>query len=285
MSRKVYEIIQERFANAIQDVIDGKEELLPWQKPWKGSKPINYVTRRPYSGVNLLLLDGGEYLTFNQFKKLQKKDPSLEIIKGSKKHFVIFWKIVEKENEEGEIETFPLLRYYYVYHQSAIKNLKSKLPKGKNHQLIDEAEEIIENYVEKEGIEIKTIEGGNKACYQPKNDLIKIPDKSQFNQIGGYYSTLFHELSHSTGHENRLNRFTKGSFDFGSEVYSKEELIAEISSQMILGALNMKNMAIEENSISYLYGWMNAIKEDASLIISASKHAEIAADYILELNN
>ena len=221
MSRKVYQIVQERFVNAIQDVIDGKEELLPWQKPWRGSKPINYVTRRPYSGVNLLLLDGGEYLTFNQFKKLQKKNPSLEIIKGSKKHFVIFWKIIEKENEEGEKETFPLIRYYYVYHQSAIKNLKSKLPKGKNHQLINEAEEIIENYINREGIEIKAIEGGDKACYQPKNDLIKMPDKSQFNLVSEYYSTLFHEISHSTGHENRLNRFSEGSFGFGSEVYSR----------------------------------------------------------------
>lgn len=281
MSKKVYEIIQERFVNSIQNVIDGEKELLPWQKPWKGSKPINYVTRRPYSGVNLLLLDGGEYLTFNQFKKLQKKNPELEIIKGSKKHLVIFWKIVEKENDEGKIETYPLLRYYYVYHQSSIKNLKSKLPKGNNHQLINEAEKIIENYIEREKIEIKTIEGGDKASYQPKNDIIKIPNKDQFNLVEGYYSTLFHEVGHSTGHEKRLNRFKEGSFDFGSEVYSKEELIAEISAQMILGTLNIRNMAVEKNSVSYLYGWMNEIKKDASLIISASKHAEMAADYVL----
>lgn len=282
MSRKVCKIIQDRFLNAIQDVIDGKEKLLPWQKPWVGSKPINYITRRPYSGINLLLLDGGEYLTFKQLEKLRQKDKSIRLKKGCKKHLVVYWRIVEKEDEERT--TYPLLRYYYLYHQSDVINLKSKLPKQKNHQnisLIDEAEEIINDYIKREGVNIESICGGNKACYYPGIDKIEIPDKKQFITIEKYYSTLFHEIAHSTGHATRMNRFKEGSFDFGSEVYSKEELIAEICAAMLLGNLNIQNKAAETNNISYVYGWMNAIKKDATLIISASKQAQLATEYIL----
>lgn len=282
MSLKVYKIIQDKFINSIQDVIDGKEKLLPWQKSWVGTMPINYVTRRPYSGVNTLLLEGGEWLTFNQIKELSKKDSKIRLKKGSKGSMIVFWKIVEKENEEKETESFPMLRYYYVYSASDVDGIESKLPINKTNTSLEEVDKVVDDYILKEGIKLDIREGSNRAFYQPASDRIVVPNINQFKSSRHYYRTLFHELTHSTGHESRLKRFNSNrTVNFGSEDYSKEELVAEIGSQMILGHLNINEETIHENSLTYVYGWMKVIKEDISLIISASSQAQKASDYIL----
>lgn len=283
MSNKVYKIIQDKFISAIQDVIDGKEKLLPWQKPWKGSMPMNYITRKPYSGVNTILLEGGEWLTFNQIKELSKKDSSLKLRKGSKGSMIVFWKMLEKKSEEdNELETIPMLRYYYVYNINDIDGLESKLPPKKEVPINENIESIIQKYKSRERLDIKFINGSNRAYYRPSEDKVVMPLISQFKSSNHFYSTFFHELAHSTGHENRLNRFTSlKAVSFGSNDYSKEELVAEIASQMILGRLNIEDSTIHENSLTYVNGWMNAIKDDISLIISASSQAQKACDYVL----
>lgn len=284
MSKKVYEIIQKKFVDQIQKVIDGETNLLPWQKPWKGSPPRNYDTGRRYSGINLFLLDGGEWLTFNQIKKHSEKNPDVKLRKGSKGSMIVFWKMAEKKDSTKEKkEYYPMLRYYYVYNVSDVNGLESKLPPGGNSDpLIEEAEKVVNEYIERTNLDLDTVKGSRKAYYQPASDRVVLPAKEDFHSGDHYYQTLFHELSHSTGVEGRCNRFKRDdSVLFGSEVYSKEELVAELSSQMLMGMLNIQNAAVEENSLSYAYGWMKAIKEDARLIVSASAQAQKACDYIL----
>jgi len=287
MSKKVYEIIQQKFVDEIQKVIDGEADALPWQKPWNGRPPRNYDTGRRYSGVNLFLLEGGEWLTFNQIKKLSEKNPEVRLKKGSKGSIIIFCKQAEKKNsdeskEEEKKEYYPMLRYYYVYNIADVDGLESKYPPGNSDPLLEDAERIIKEYTEREKVDIDTVKGSKRAYYQPSADRIVAPAMEDFFSGDHYYQTVFHELSHSTGLEGRCNRFKKNDHvSFGDEVYSKEELVAELSSQMLMGMLNIENPDVEKNSIAYAYGWMKAIKEDAKLIISASAQAQRACDYIL----
>lgn len=282
MSNKVYKMIQDKFINSIQDVIDGKETLLPWQKPWKGSMPRNYVSGKIYSGVNLLLLEGGEWLTFNQIKTLSKKDNSIKLKKGSKASKIIFWKMLEKEDDKKEIKTIPMLRYFNVFNIGDVEGLESKLPERKDIPNNEELDKVINDYKTRENLKIKFLDGSNRAYYSPTEDKVVMPLKNQFQSQNKYYSTFFHELAHSTGHIKRLARFDSSKIAcFGSEDYSKEELIAEISSQMALGRLNIQDESIHNNSLTYVNGWMKAIKNDVGLIISASSSAQKACDYML----
>lgn len=283
MSKKVYEIIQKRFVDEIQKVIDGEATILPWRKPWNGRPPRNYVSGRIYSGINRFLLDGGEWLTFNQIKKLSEQNPEIKLKKGSKGSMVVFWKMVEKkDNDSDEKDVYPMLRYYNVFNVNDVDGLESKFPPTNTDPLIEEAEEIIEKYIEREKVKFDVRKGNDRAFYQPLADRVVVPAKEDFFSNDHYYQTLFHELSHSTGLEGRLNRFKPNeTIRFGSEVYSKEELVAELSSQMLLGMLNIENPEIEENSIAYAYGWLKVIKEDSKLIVSASSQAQKACDLIL----
>ena len=109
-----------------------------------------------------------------------------------------------------------------------------------------------------------------------------MPSRNCFESPEAYYSTLFHELTHSTGHTSRLKRFEENSTDhqFGSESYSKEELIAEMGAAMLAGIAGISHATLG-NSASYLHAWINRLKSDSRLIISAASHAQKAADYIL----
>jgi len=284
MANKVYQIVQERFVKLIEEAINGDDKKLPWEKPWVGRPKVNYVTRRPYRGMNLFLLpeDENEFITFTQLSNLREKDPSIKLKKGCKKHMVFYWNIVEKENEDEETETIPVLRYYTVYSINDVEGLESKFLEFTHESSIEEADVIIDDYINTNGIDFKEVEGSDKAFYSPSRDYIRVPAKSQFKDLDEFYNTIFHEIAHSTGHPSRLNRFKENETNiFGSESYSKEELVAELASAMILGNLNIENKKVEKNSVAYLHGWMQAIKEDINLIISACSKAQKASDFIL----
>jgi antirestriction protein ArdC len=276
---KVYQIVQEKIIKEIEDAIQNGRTT-PWRKPWKGGIPKNYVTKKPYRGINLLLLDGGNYLTFNQIQDLNKKNPEVKLKKGSKSHMVAFWKFVEKKNEDGEEESYPVFRYYRVFSAADVEGIEEE-QMNFHHNPNEQAENLIQSY--KSEVKIRIHKGSNRAYYTPTLDIITMPDLSQFREVEEYYSTIFHEMVHSTGHNIRLNRFTNDDQSvFGSESYSKEELVAEIGSNMILSVLGIENEKQHQNSISYLYGWLSEIKKDPKLIIYAAQHAQKAADYILE---
>lgn len=278
---KVYEIVQDKIIKEIEEAI-ANGGTAPWRKPWKGGIPKNFISKKPYRGINLLLLDGGSYITFNQIKDLQKKNPEIKLKKGSKSHMIVFWNFVEKENDDGEEEKIPFLKYYRVFAVSDVEGIKEE-EINFEHEPIEDAEKLVEAY--KVEVPINVQKGSGRAYYTPALDKITVPDKSQFPELEEYYSTLFHEMVHSTGHTSRLNRFTNDDQTiFGSESYSKEELVAEVGSNMILAILGIENEEQQENSISYLYGWLTKIKEDPKLIVHAAQQAQKAADFILEFH-
>ena len=122
----------------------------------------------------------------------------------------------------------------------------------------------------------------NKAFYSPSYDRVVVPMKEQYENINEYYSTTFHELTHSTGHKSRLDRLETGAIaSFGSETYSKEELVAEIGSASLMNMLGIETPQTFKNSTAYIQNWLQVLKNDNRFIVSASSKAEKAVNYIL----
>lgn len=288
MANKVYQIIQEKMIQRIEECIKTGENL-PWNKPWSSNMAVKYITRKPYRGINVWLLEeiGSEFITYTQLTKLQKKNPEIKLKKGCKKHMVVFWKLNEYEKvENGEIETtkVPLLRYYNVYSISDVQGLETKFTQFTHLNNYEEVENIISSYTQNNNIKYSEM-NINEAFFIPAKDEVCVPKKEYFEEIEKFYSVTFHELGHSTGIPTRLNRYSlTTSSKLHLENYSKEELVAEMTASMLLGLLNINTTSTEENSIAYLQGWMKAIKEDVSLIVSASAQAQKACDMIMGIS-
>ena len=278
MKKSVYEIITERIIEQLENGV------IPWQKPWTGthSGAYNRVSNKPYSLLNQMILKhGGEYATFKQWSDLGGK-----IRKGEKAEVVVFWKSqpFEEENENGEkvIKQILLLRHYNVFHISQVDGVEPKEQlKISDLEPIEEAEKIKTKYMNREHLKIFE-KVTNKAFYTSTFDYIEVPCREQYQNIEEFYSTLFHEMIHSTGHKNRLDRLETGaSAHFGSESYSKEELVAELGSATLVNMLGIETEKSFRNSSAYIQNWLQALKNDNKFIVSASSKAEKAVKYIL----
>lgn len=276
----VYQMVTDRIISELE------KGVVPWRKPWTGvrSGAFNRISKKPYSLLNQMLLrNQGEYASFKQWSDLGGK-----VKKGAKSEFVVFWKMQEYQDTNAEGETVkkivPLLRYYNVFHISQVEGaepLPSGLPES-DIEPIEEAEIIKENYKSRENMEIREVIT-DEAYYSPSGDYIQIPERQQYKAIEDFYSTLFHEMIHSTGHQSRLDRLESGaSARFGGESYSKEELVAEIGSTMILNQLGIETSKTFSNSAAYIKGWLAVLRNDSKFIVSASSKAEKAVDYILD---
>lgn len=276
----VYEIVTDKITAALRGGI------VPWRRPWTGGEssiPRNAITNRPYHGVNVWLLTLSGYtdprfLTFNQ-----ARERGTSIRKGEHGQLVVYWNIYEKRvrNADGEWETksTAILRYYTVFHFSQVEDvdaLRLKFADTTEAQwnATDEAERIIAGY---DGPTI-VHEGQDRAYYRPSTDTITVPLRAQFTGGDGYYATLFHELTHSTGTEKRLNRY--GAIDhFGSPAYSREELVAEFGSAFLCAQAGIDNTL--DNAAAYIAGWLAALSNDSKLLVSAAAQGQKAASFIL----
>ncbi len=273
---------------------------IPWHKPWAGTSAgaISYSTGKPYSLINqILLMKPGEYITFNQCQKEGGK-----VKKGSKAKRVYFWKLYEKDalDEDGQPiltadgtpkkEKIPVLKSFQVFHvlddcEGISPKWTDKLPASPAHP-IEAAEAALSEYVSREGIRLIADQISGQAYYSPARDLINIPRIDQYKDSAEYYSTAFHEATHSTGHPSRLHRFEvfSASAAFGSEEYSKEELTAEIGAACILHQMGIASPDSLRNSAAYIQGWLKALRDDKQLIIGAAARAEKAVKLILNLS-
>jgi antirestriction protein ArdC len=278
--------IAELKKNLTNKIINKLEQgIIPWRREWHGllSGAYSRTTKRPYSFINQMLLSRkGEYLTFAEVKKLGGY-----VKKGAKAEQVVFYRpynIKEIDDLTGEevIKTIPLLKYYNVFHISdcvGIKPLDIKSKLKNDFDPVEEAENIIKSYVTKENITLLH-KGQNRAYYKPTTDTVVLPLKEQFTSEGAYYSTAFHELMHSTGHKKRLNRLTDLAM-FGSETYSKEELVAEVGAGLMMSYLGIETDKTFNNTVAYIQSWIKALKNDTSMIFYAAAKAEKAFNLIL----
>ncbi|RHM41241.1 ArdC family protein [Mediterraneibacter gnavus] len=277
MSKSVYEMVTDRIIEQLENGV------IPWKKPWNGiaSGAYNRITKKPYSLLNQMLLKHtGEYATFKQWTELGG-----HIRKGEKSEILVFWKIlpVEEKKEDGttEIKQIAMLRYYNVFHISQIDGIEPLSYEAKELSPLDEAEKVISDYLTREHIVLENT-ASNEAYYSHSRDLIHLPLMEQFQNEAEYYSTAFHELTHSTGHKNRLDRLNSSiTARFGSEDYSKEELVAEIGSANLMNILGIQTTGSFRNSTAYIQNWLSALRSDVKFIVSASCKAEKAVKYIL----
>lgn len=269
---------------SVYEIVTGKiiekldRGIIPWRKPWNSNPAVNWVTQKPYRGLNQMLLDPGEYATWNQIKKAKGK-----VKKGAKSEIVTFYKLFELDDQydenTGEKKKIPLLRYYRVFNVQDCEGIEPKQqePETYRHNPIEEAEKIIEGYQDAPLITFAP----NRAFYVPIDDTVSIPHKEDFQNIEDYYNTFFHELIHSTGHEKRLNRKSITSLaSFRSHEYSREELVAEIGAAMLCGQVGIEKETLE-NTVAYVQSWLSALKNDKQMVIYAASQAQKAADHIL----
>ena len=258
-----------------------EQGIIPWQKPWIASnQAVSHTTGKPYSLLNQMLLGRpGEYLTFSQCQKEGGK-----IKKGEKAQMVVFWKWIEQEDEEThEKKEVPFLRYYSVFHVDQCEGITAKHATSiqANIKPDAQAEQIIASYLNRSGVKLQ-LQEGDRAFYSPASDSITIPLRNQFANIAEYYGTVFHEISHSSGHVSRLNRLEKTAF-FGSEAYSKEELTAEIAASALVNHCGLETSNSFRNSAAYIQSWLKVLRNDKRFIVSASGKAEKAVDLILNV--
>ena len=260
-------------------VAEMEKGIIPWQKPWMASgAAISHTTGKRYSLLNQMLLGkAGEWLTF---KQVQQEGGYVR--KGEKARMCVFWKWLDQEDEEtGEVKQIPYLRYYNVFHISQCENIRAKYQQPMpNAAAADQtAESIITEYVRREGVTLEHREG-DAAFYQPHADRIVLPLMAQFKSTSEYYGTTFHEMVHSTGHAKRLARLDTTA-NFGSEEYSKEELVAEIGSAALVFHAGLETSTSFKNSAAYVQNWLTALKNDKRFIVSAAGKADKAVTYIL----
>jgi len=272
--KDVYKLVTERIIEQLE------KDIVPWQRPWQtAGMPKNAFTGRPYRGLNALMLaclgyDQNLFLTYSQVNK----ELGGRIKQGEHGHMITWWKSAkENEDESTEQKNKGHLRYYTVFNVAQCENLPEKyLFPERDIEELPACEDIVKNMP----LCPKITHKGHPAFYNPIEDLVNMPKRAAFTSDAAYYSTLFHELAHSTGHHSRLKRRDLIEMaEFGSDRYSHEELVAEMATCFLQSITGIESQfAI---SASYIDGWVKVLKNDKRFIFSAGKAAQKAVDFIL----
>lgn len=262
---------------------------IPWQQSWIDNSsnflqlPKNAVTGKHYRGVNILLLWGtaidkqfpsNEWASFKQWQ--QKKEP---VRKGEKGAFIVYTDSFEKE-VDGETKKIPFLKYSVVFNRCQLANYSAP-PELEIQNNPVEKVEAVEDFIANTFAEIQYREGG--ACYSSELDKIYMPpatsfiDTSNCTATENYYSTLFHEMTHWTGHPKRMNRQLKNKF--GNHAYAEEELIAELGSAFLAAEFNITTPEKSDHS-GYIANWLKVLKDNKHFIISAASEASKAVEFM-----
>lgn len=259
----------------------------PWLPPWQGgefSLPENFASGHRYRGINILLLhltamgrgyNVSRWLTFKQALELGG-----HVRKGESGTQIVFFKQLEiaEQVDAGDPQrrVIPLLRSFSVFNIAQVDGLpESSVPELPKHEWdpLVAAEMLLAD----SGAQIQ--HGGNRAYYRPSDDIIQLPPREWFPTAADYYATALHELTHWTGAPSRCNRPLGRRH--GIDAYAYEELVAEMGAAF--ACAHCKLPARMEHA-SYIDSWLQALRNDKRLILSAASKAQAAADYLLELS-
>lgn len=274
MSDKVYNIINNQILEKL------KTGVIPWRHPWTAGAPKNAVSKKSYTGFNVFRLAFETYKNPNWATIKQINHFDGRIIKGEKSTQIIFWRMNKYEDKDsGEEKTIPMLRYYNVWNveqTDLIDDDRFKVVKNDNDP-IEACQTIIDNYQDKPVIVNKE---NARAYYDNRTDLVNMPELAVFDTSEDFYSVQFHELTHSTAHPNRLARFSKDYIpNKRTDEYKFEEIIAELGAAYLSGITNI-GYHTQNNSASYIDGYINALKKDPKMFIKAASKAQKAVEYI-----
>ena len=256
---------------------------LPWIKPWSGkgtgNMPRNAVSKRAYSGANVLLLwlaaenngyTSGKWLTYKQAQELGGN-----VRKGEKSTSIVYASTFEKQNENGDKDVIPFLKSYAVFAVEQCEGLEALQEKPMVLNT-EQRDSDCEAFIQSTGAIVR--HGGGRAYYTSKDDYIMLPPFETFNGSNGYYNTALHELVHWSGHETRCNRqFGKR---FGDKAYAAEELVAELGAAFMCAEFGYD--AVTQHA-AYIQNWIDLIKDDCKAFITAASKASAAVEYLRSL--
>tara|TARA_R110002124_G_scaffold19175_5_gene77230 strand:+ start:158 stop:1072 length:915 start_codon:yes stop_codon:yes gene_type:complete len=291
----------DKITNQIIEALEQGE--IPWEKPWNTAATApQSVHGKAYRGFNSMWLgfvaarlgySDPRWITYNQAKK-----QGGTVRKGQKSQAVTLWMQsynhqsscpVKKSNQpcknisKAKCQRFMFMRYYSVFNVEQVDGLELKpLETGTLNDFdpIEAAMEVVDDYREREGVSINW--KGDAAYYSPDLDEVTVPAMETFRSIESYYSTVFHELAHSTGHKSRLNRKdNKQVVKFGDPIYAQEELVAEITNAFVGGVTGVTSEVEADQRVAYIQSWLKALRNDTKMVVVAAGQAQKAADLIL----
>ena len=278
MKRDLYQTVTDRIVAKLE------AGTVPWVQPWSAGKgsaiPMNAISNRPYSGINVLLywigLEAGwptaRFLTFKQ-----AKEAGGHVRKGEHGMALYFYKsLTVKDKASGEDKDIPLLRQYTVFNVAQCDGLPEHVMTGKQALAVKNPDERMaeaDQFIVATGADLR--EGTGKPCYIPSRDFIAMPAFKDFHAAPRFYGVAFHELAHWTGAKGRLDRDFSGRF--GDAKYAAEELVAELTAAFLCAEFGFDN---EDQSAAYLASWIRLFKDDKRAIFTAASKAQKAANYL-----
>lgn len=269
--------------------------VVPWRQSWKARPPVSMTTNRPYQGINTMLLTlrtlernyrsqhWGTYRTIS--------DLGGQVRTGERSSYIVKWNVIERTETDahGNVRrvTIPFARTYAVFNADQADGLPDRYyTVGEDVDPMEReaaAEECLARYVEQGGPSFRW--GTLQPCYSPAADRISCPVAEDFTSPEAFYTTVFHEVAHSTGHASRLNR--PGIVEdcrLGDARYSFEELVAEMGAAMILGGLGLELVDVED-SAAYIASWLQRLRADKHMVVRAASQAKKAADLVLGVDH
>jgi antirestriction protein ArdC len=287
MLTDVYQKITDRI------VAELEKGVRPWLKPWNATHADGRIVRPlrangiPYQGINVLMLWSEAvaksyaspiWMTYRQAQEL-----GAHVRKGEEGSLVVFADKITRTETDGETgeETereIPFMKGYTVFNTEQIDGLpehfypKSAAPHTETIQRIARAESFFA------ATRAEVVHAGNRACYIPSADQVRMPCIEFFRDAESYYATRAHETIHWTRHQKRLNR-DFGRKRFGDEAYAMEELVAELGSAFLSADLEL-TPEVREDHAAYIGSWIKVLNNDKRAIFTAASHAQRATDFL-----
>ena len=282
MSRDLYQEVTDRIIEQLE------QGVAPWVRPWRadarsGGMPYNAISGKAYRGINVALLYSNLYPETGWMTYKQASDVGANVRKGEKGSMIVFYKpfVVRDRNApvnaDGEHpeRTIPLLRAFHVFNLAQIENLPAKFLPQPDNRPEPERHATAESLMSRATVK----HGGDRAFYAPAPDFIQLPDARSFADMGAYYGTALHELTHWTGHSARLSR--EYGKRFGDQAYAREELVAEMGAAFLCAHCGI---AGKLQHPEYISNWLQVLKGDKRAVLIAASHAQKASDFVLGVN-
>jgi len=280
--KDIHAAITERFIEKL------RAGCVPWQRTWQSA--TNLISGKAYRGINALSLGSAAFgspywMTFRQALELGGN-----VRKGEKSSPVIYYRFLAKHDArgnpvftaKGRAATIPFVRWSNVFNLEQTEGIAAPAqtpapaPSPEPMRSLDRADLLV-----CQAKLCPIYHEGFAASYSPTEDLIRMPFPRTFRSSEDYYHTLFHEMTHATGHGTRLDREgITNPVKFGSERYSKEELVAELGAAFLSNDAGILDSVRFDNSAAYLQSWIRKFKDDPTLIVSAASHAQRGFDWI-----
>jgi antirestriction protein ArdC len=286
---EIYQAVTDRMIQSLE------QGVIPWRTPWTSAGcPRSMSTGSAYRGVNTWLLalasreHGWRSPWFGTYGQIQERGG--QVRKGEKSTLVTFWKTLEKQERDpvtGEVTTraVPMLRKFRVFNAEQADGLPGRFhPEPGAERPIARPQAVLDGYASQPGAPRLCHDVQGQAYYNPAADEIHLPPIAGHRSPEHYYATAYHEAAHSTGHASRLDRpgITSQDATFGSHEYGKEELVAQMTASMLCAETGIDTDEIFQNSAAYVGGWLQTIKSDPRMVVSAAAAAQKATDVITE---